>query len=186
MRPRSSAVLALLAFATAAWTGASGFAASQPAAAASVQHDIPQSLVFEHEETLKHLAVLARRPGQVGSVARKALGLFKRHIEREQAYILPPLTLLPDIADGKATPDMAWALAMADRVKADREAIFNEHTQVTDAMNALFIAAERAHDKDAMEFARAAEGDSLNDIEILEPAVLLVGDYLRSRLPASH
>ena len=39
---------------------------------------------------------------------------------------------------------------------------------------------------DAIEFARSAAGDSLNDIEVLEPTVLLIGDYLRSRLPTAH
>jgi hypothetical protein len=178
MRPRSSAS-ALAALVIGASLGWAGVAASQPAPA---EHDIPQSLAYEHASTLKHLAVLARRPGQVGAVARQALALFKRHIAHEQEYILPPLALLPDLADGKATPDMAWALAMADRVKANQEEIANEHAQVTDAMNALYAAGLRAHDQDAVDFARDAVGDSLNDIEILEPAVLLIGDYLRGKL----
>ena len=48
---------------------------------------------------------------------------------------MPPLTLLPNLADGKVTPDMAWALAMTDRVKAERDQIFEEHTRMTDALN---------------------------------------------------
>jgi hypothetical protein len=185
MHPRSPKILALLAFAAAAWMVPSYGALSQPAPAAAA-HPIPQSLIFEHAETMERLSILAKRPGQVGVEARKALEVFKRHAAREQEFILPPLTLLPLLADGKVTPDMAWAVAMADRVNAEREQIFQEHTEVTEVLNALVVAATRAHDNDAKEFAEAAAGDSLNDVEILEPTVLLIGDYLRGKLPAGH
>jgi len=182
MHQRSPTLLALLIVA-AAGLGPSRPVAAQPAATA---HDIPQSLRVEHSETLERLSLLARRKGQVGVVARKAIALFKRHAAREQEFILPPLTLLSTLADGKVTPDMAWAIAMADRVRAERETIFQEHTQITDVLNELVVAADRAHDKDAAEFAEAAAGDSLNDVELLEPMVLVIGDYLRSQLAAGH
>lgn len=178
-------LLALMACTAVGWTITPGLAKAQPAPAAVV-HPIPQSLRVEHDETLERLAMLAKRPGQVGAVARKATELFKRHAAREAEFILPPLTLLPLLADGKVTPDMAWAVAMADRVKAEQEQIFQEHTQVTEVMNELVVAAAQAHDKDAEEFAEAAAADSLNDLELLEPTVLLIGDYLRIKLPAAH
>ena len=158
-----------------------GLAHAQPAAAET--HDIPPSLAAEHAETIDRLQELSKHPGEVGVVARKALALYQKHEARERDYILPPLTLLPEISDGKVRPDMAWALKMADQVKADREEIFAEHTKVTDIANALLAAGQRAHDAEAVEFARGAVADSLNDIEILEPTVVLIGDYLRAKLP---
>ncbi|MDR3511493.1 MAG: hypothetical protein P4L73_07665 [Caulobacteraceae bacterium] len=182
MRPTSSTVLALLAAAGVACVGF--VAAAQPASAAEGRREIPQSLVLEHQETLAHLSVLAQRPGPVGARAREAMALFERHAAREEAYILPPLTLLPDLADGKVTPDMAWAMAMTDRVKAEREQIFQEHTEMTAVLNALLAAGERANDHDAVEFARAAATDSLNDLELLEPTVEVIGEVLHAKLPA--
>ena len=171
---------------TAALAGATllclgGLACAQPAPAT---HDIPPSLAAEHAETIERLQSLSAHPGEVGAVARQALALYQKHEAREREYIMPPLTLLPEIADGKVTPDMAWALKMADQVKADRAEIFAEHTKVTDIANALLAAGQRAHDPEAVEFAKAAVADSLNDIEILEPAVVVIGDYLRAKLPA--
>ena len=175
---RSLTVLALTAF-TAALAGAWGFAAVQPAPA---QHLIPQSLIVEHQDTLDRLTALTHRPGAVGQEARKALALFKAHTAREQEFILPPLTLLPELAAGKVTPDMAWALTMADRVKAEHDQIYQEHVQVTEAMTALYNAGKLAKDKEAMDFAQAGVADSLNDTELLEPAVIMIGDTLRSKL----
>ena len=183
MHPRSTTMQALLAITALVWAGPSH---GQPAPATAAKHPIPQALKFEHAEDAERLALLAKRPGAVGAAARKAIPLFQRHAAREAEFIMAPLALLPDLADGKVTPDMAWAVADADRVKAERERIFQEHTEVTDALNALITAAERAHDQDAKEFAEAAAEDSLNDVEILEPMVLVIGDYLRGKLPAAH
>jgi hypothetical protein len=160
----------------------------RPAAAQTTSHagDIPQSLRIEHQDTLEQLTALTRRHGPVGVEARKALDLFKRHAQREMEFILPPLTLLPQLADGKATPDMRWAIAMSDRVKAEREQIFQEHTQITDTLNSLAAAALKARDTEAFNFARSAAADSLNDVELLEPISILIGDYLRAKLPTGQ
>ena len=155
-------------------------AVAMPAGAQT--RDIPQSLRVEHDETLERLTILSHHKWQVGVVARKAIGLFRQHAAHELEFILPPLTLLPLLADGKVTPDMAWAITMSDRVKAEREQIFQEHTQITDVLNELVVAADRAHDKDAGEFAEAAAADALNDVELLEPMVVVIGDYLRTKL----
>lgn len=160
--------------------------ASNAHAQSATPHAIPQSFRIAHQETLEQLSVLARRKGQVGVEAGRALVVFKHHIAREQEFILPPLTLLPRLVDGKVTPDMAWALPMTDRVRAEREEIFQEHTRITDALNALSVAARRAGDRNAKEFADAAAADSLNDMEIVEPTVLLIGETLRSKLSAAH
>jgi hypothetical protein len=149
-------------------------------------HPIPQSLQIEHDGTLEQLTRLAQKQGPVGVAATHALVVAKQHIAREQEFILPPLTLLPRLADGKVTPDMAWALPMIDRVRAEREEIFEEHTKVTDALNTLVVAAAKSDDREAMEFAQSAAADSLNDLEILEPTLLLIGDLLHSKLPAAH
>jgi hypothetical protein len=118
--------------------------------------------------------------------AHKALVLFKQHLQREEEFILPPLTLLQHLADGKVSPDMKWAIAMSDRVKAEREKTYEQHTQITDAMNALADAARKAHDASALEFAQSAVTDSLNDLELLEPMSIVIGDYLKAKLPASQ
>ena len=137
-----------------------------PVSAQSSPHsgDIPQAMRVEHDNTLEQLGMLSRRHGPVGVEARKALVLFKQHLQREEEFILPPLTLLHELADGKVSPDMKWAIALADRVKAEREKTFQEHTQITDAMSALAVAARKAHDAAALEFAQSAVADSLNDL----------------------
>ena len=84
-------------------------------------------------------------------------------------YLLPYCKLIPS--------------GMADRVKAEREEIFHEHTMITDAMNNLAAAADHAQNADALDFARAAVADSLSDMELMEPMTVVIGDYIRAKLP---
>lgn len=182
MRPKSSTICGVLALGAMAWAGSAGLAAAQGAPT----HEIPQSQILEHQENLDNLVALGKHPGKVGEIAQKAVALFKKHQAREAEYILPPLSLLPYIADGKVTPDMRWALEMCDRVKADREVIFQEHTEMTAVLNELQYAGQQAHDQEAVEFARGASIDALNDLEILEPTVVTIGDVLRAKLADTH
>ncbi|PPQ29153.1 hypothetical protein [Rhodopila globiformis] len=150
------------------------------------QHLIPQSQIIEHKETLEQLTALTHHPGEVGEAASRLLVMMKRHMAREEAFIQPPLTLLPEVAAGKVTPDMAWALPMIKRTQAEHEQIFIEHTEITDGLNELATAAEKAGDKNAQAFAESAAADSLTDFEILIPTLTLLGNALEAKLPAAH
>jgi hypothetical protein len=193
MRHGSRMGLVLLACSAAVWVGSSGVARSQPvqtvtgpAQHAANHHELPASVQLGHEETLRRLAVLVRRKGPVGVAARKAETVLKQHMAREEEYILPPLTLLPELAEGKVTPDMAWAMAMTDRTKATREEIFEERARTTDALNGIVAAALLAHDNEAIAFAQDVAADVLVDTELEEPTVLLIGEFLHSKLDAAH
>ena len=178
MHVKLPTLLVLMALTAVASTGPAGIAEGQPVP----QHLIPQAMQVSQKEALEQLSALAKRKGPVGVAATKALVVYKKHAAREREFILPPLTLLPYLADGKITPDMSWALAMTDRVKAEREEIFEEHTKITDSLNLLTEAAAKAHDNDAKEFAESAAADSLNDIEVLQPTLFIIGDILRAKL----
>lgn len=178
MHPRTTAMLALIAL-------TAGPAAAVKAETTS-KHLLPQAIQVASSESIAQLTELSRRKGPVGVAAKKALDVYTKHEAREREFILPPLTLLPYLAEGKVTPDMAWALTMTDRVRAEREQIFEEHTRLTDALNSLADVATKAHDKEAREFAQFAATDDLNDMEILEPTLLLINDILRAKLPAAR
>ena len=179
-RPKASFAKTLL-FTTAAMLGADAAGSVAKAQPAS-EHGIPQSIQVQHEDDIAQLTLLTQRPGEVGAAAKKALVVMLQHHQRENEYVLPPLTLLPEVSAGRATPDMRWAIEMADKVKANQEELFQEQTALTDALNALFDAALTANDKDAAQYAQAAAAESLGDMEIEEPTTLLIGEFLRAKL----
>ena len=151
-------------------------------APASHVGDIPQTVRLDHEEAIRHLTALAKRKTPVGAIAAKALAMIKEHHAKELEFILPPLTLLQSLSEGKVSPDMKWAIAMADRVKAEKEQIYAVHVKITELMNELLAAAEKAHDNEAKDFAESAVIDALNDMELQEPTTILIGEYLKLKL----
>ena len=53
-------------------------------------------------------------------------------------------------------------------------------------MNQLAEAARRAHQKGVVELAQTLVADSLNDTEVMEPAAIVIGEYLRAKLPPAQ
>jgi hypothetical protein len=172
-------VLALLAFTQLASTAASE---DRPP-----HLPIPMSLVEEHAEIIMSL----RTASQVGSVvapaAREVLAVLEPHMQREQQLALAPLRLLPRLANGEVTADMAPIIAVTDQLRAELPELRKEHLAIRRALEALW---ERAWREGKPEYAFVA--DRINrhmrvDEEVLFPAALLVGDYLRlsARVPKS-
>jgi hypothetical protein len=143
---------------------------------------IPASMRFEREQTIAQLAALAGKPAPVGPEARAVLDLLETHNMRHEAAVLPTLALLPLIAEGKASPDMKWALSMADRVKAERQQDLGEQQEITVQLNRLGSAAQQANDPDAFRTAQQIAGDLLRETEVTEPTAILIGEYLRAKL----
>jgi len=143
---------------------------------------VPQSIRLQHQQILDRLAGFAGEKGPAAAVAQRALALLKDHYAREEALVLPPLGLLPRIARGDISKDMEPAIAMADRAKAALADFQNDHIQITSLMNELMEAGQRAGNDELVRFATRVANQSLNDIEVAQPATILIGDYLRLRL----
>jgi hypothetical protein len=68
---------------------------------------------------------------------------------------------------------------MAERTKAAAEELNQEHVQITTMMNELRQEATRANEPGLAAFASDIAAHSLNEVEILEPATILIGKYLQ-------
>jgi hypothetical protein len=152
--------------------------------AAQQARTIPQSARLENEAIVRQITALADQPAPVGPEARKLLALVQPHLLLREEVVLPPLTLLPLIAQGKVTSDMKWALPLIDRAKAGQQQNLRELEQITAQLNALAAAGEQANDGQAFKTAQDIAASLLADEELTQPTVVLIGDYLRARLPA--
>ena len=160
-------------------------AAAVPLIAASAQpaHTIPASEAMEHESTLAYLGKLSQRTTPTGAAARHLTAVMKAHMALEEEFVLPPLTLLPSLAAGTVTPDMRWAIAMSDRVRADKQKLQQVHAGITAANLDLLQAAKAEGDEATVGFCKDLAADDLADVETTEPTVILIGEILRAKLP---
>jgi len=143
---------------------------------------IPASVRLEHDALHKELADVSLEPGRVGDAARELARLMHPHFLREDEYAMPPLGLLPRLARDEITPDMADALLLIARLQAEMPLMLEEHRAIKGALRNLEELAAAEEKPDIVEFARRLALHAQSEEEVLYPAAILVGHYLKLKL----
>jgi hypothetical protein len=140
------------------------------------------ALESEHQELHVQLDRAIQAGGEVGAAATAVAELLHAHFVGEERYALPPLGLLPRLAAGEIEPEMAGEVALAETLKAELPQMLAEHRAIVAALGDLRAAAHRAQNEAALRFADQLERHAQNEEEILYPAAILVGEYLKLKL----
>lgn len=148
----------------------------------SMELKIPKSLQAEHAELHEELARAIAAGGKVSEAAKTVAALLHTHFEKEEEYALPPLGVLSELAQGKVTPEMRSAIVMADKLKADLPHMLQEHKDIVVALGKLIAAAKQENKLEHARFAEKLILHAQNEEEVLYPAAILVGEYLKLRL----
>lgn len=143
---------------------------------------IPEPLTHEHEELHKRLAEATKLGGAVGDAAKAVAKVLHDHFVREEQIAMPPLSLLPALAEGRVSAEMAEVFSMTDALKAELPRMLEEHTRIKAALADFRAAAERAQRPDLVHFAEALVLHARTEEEVLYPAAVVLADYLRLRL----
>jgi hypothetical protein len=142
----------------------------------------PRSVQLQHEQLVSRLESIAKRGGPTGMAAGKAATFLKAHYAKEEEFVLPPLGLLSTILKNPSPADLDRAIAMAERTQAALDELLADHLQITTMMNDLIEAGSREHDESLTRLARRVAAQSLNDIEVVQPTTILIGEYIRANL----
>jgi len=145
---------------------------------------IPESLRREHEELHEQLRKATREGGAVGDAARAVAKLMHPHFIKEDEYALPPLGLLPLLAQGTVTPEMAGVLKLTDKLKQDLGDMVAEHRSIVAALQVLGDAAKGEHKPEVVAFAEKLIQHAQTEEQVMYPAALLIGAYVRLALGA--
>jgi hypothetical protein len=124
-------------------------------------------------------------PGRVGEAARTLARLMHPHFVREDEYAMPPLGLLTRLARDEVSPDMAEALPLIARLKAEMPLMLEEHQAIKGALQKLEEVAAAEGKADIVELARRLKLHAESEEEVLYPAAIVVGEYLKLKLPAA-
>ncbi len=144
---------------------------------------VPQSVRFQHEQIMSRLEHFAQsKDPDLSAAAQKAAAFLKEHYAREESFVLVPLGLLPLIAKREVSNDMEPAIAMADRTRSALPEFESDHIKITSLMNELIDVGKKKKDQELVRLATRVAAQSLNDVEVNQPAAILVGDYIRLRL----
>ncbi|HTP94897.1 MAG TPA: hemerythrin domain-containing protein [Burkholderiales bacterium] len=142
----------------------------------------PGSLKTEHAELRATLARAVRESGPIGAAARELNDLLQPHLAKEDLFALPPLALLPYLAEGQVIASMADAVALAGQLKNRLDELLREHRDIQAALHRL-IEAARADDRvEYAEFAYRLINHAQMEDQVLYPAAILVGEFLKLKL----
>lgn len=146
------------------------------------QFEVPGSIAAEHRELHEELRSAILSGGKTGNAAKIVEQHLSAHFEKEEAYALPQLGLLVPLAEGRVLPEMKPAIELSDRLKADMPKMLQEHKRIVEALNALKEAAKTENKTQAISFAEHLSAHAQNEEQVMYPAAILVGEYLKLKL----
>jgi hypothetical protein len=143
---------------------------------------IPTSLKLEHKELHAELVEATKAGGKTAEAAKAVAKVLHPHFVKEEEFALPPIGLLASLASGKVDQTMASALDMTDRLRAELPEMLREHKTVVTALRELTAAAKREKKPAHARFAEKLMLHAKTEEEVLYPAAILVGEYLKLKL----
>jgi hypothetical protein len=142
----------------------------------------PESMRIEHEAIHARLVRATEAPGAVGEAARRLARVLHPHFVREEEIALPPLALLEPLARGEFDPSMEAVLPMTDALRAELPRMLEEHVAIGAAARELEHTARAAGNVEVERLAQALLLHARTEQEVLYPAAIMVGDWVRSRV----
>jgi hypothetical protein len=152
-------------------------AGAAPSGAALVQ--TPEAIHNEHAEIHSVLQRATQEPGQLGAAARGLAAVLEPHFRREEEIATPPLGLLASLARGPVTPEMRAVLPMTDELERELPRMLEEHRQIGAARQRFEAAARRARKAEYVRLAEALAHHARQEEEVLYPAAILVGRFVK-------
>jgi hypothetical protein len=144
--------------------------------------EIPKALRLREELICSGLKEAIKTGGDTGEAVEILEAILLPHLSKEDAEVLQPLGLLPRLARGEASAEMAHVLPQIEELKKDLRDLRVEHATILSAIKRL-VAAARAEDKS--QHARFAERLLFRawlDESVFTPLAILIGEYLDLRL----
>jgi hypothetical protein len=145
---------------------------------------VPSALKKEHEELHAELVRATRLTGPVGDAARAVVQVLHPHFVKEEEFALPALGLLSAAAEGKLMPEMRSVLPLTDRLRRELPQMLAEHQAIVAALKKLSEAAHAASQDDVVALAEKLTLHAQAEEQVMYPAAILVGEYLKLRIGA--
>ena len=147
-----------------------------------MEFNIPHAMQVEHEELHADLEKAIASGGATGAAAQEVAEALHVHFESEEKYALPPLGLLPALAEGRISSEMTQVFEMTDTLKAELPHMLEEHKAIVAALQKLIKAASQEQKTEHVHFAEKLMLHARNEEEVAYPTAILIGEYVRMTL----
>ena len=144
--------------------------------------EIPGSLRAEHEELHEQLVHATRAGGKTGEAARAVEEVLHPHFVKEEVLAMPVLGAVAALAEGRMPPDAAKIVELTDKLMQNYPEMLKEHEAILVALDALAKAAQQENVLEVQQFAAKLKLHAKTEEDVLYPAAILVGDYIKLKL----
>jgi hypothetical protein len=142
----------------------------------------PTPLQSEHQALHAEIAKAAKLTGRTGNATRLVARLIELHFAKEEEFVLPPLGLLPSLAQGTVEQEMAAAVTMAAKVHDQLPDLLAEQRVIVAALEQLMGTAEDEGHAELVEIAEKLMLHEEIEMQVSYPTAILIGKYLQLRL----
>jgi len=143
---------------------------------------ITGDLKLEHEELHAELVEAIKAGGKIGTAAKEVAKTLHPHFIKEEEYALPPLGLLRYLGKMKISKEMKSVLTMTERLKKELPQMLKEHKAIIGKLKILVNVAKREKKTEYAHFAEKLMIHAQTEEEVLYPAAILIGEYLKIKL----
>lgn len=158
-------------------------ASPEPGKGPPVSLQMPESLRLRHEAFRAEFVKATKDAGKVGDAARAMEKLATAHFQKAKDAFAP-LSLLPRLAAGTVTEEeRVEAVKLAEKLRAGLPKSHGEHRELVAGLKKLAEAAKEEGKTDYVRFAERLTWHIQEEEEVLYPAALLVGEYLKAKPP---
>ena len=147
-----------------------------------IDSEYPESSLPEHRELRGILTRAMSAGGQTAVAADGVRRVLYPHMRLEEAFAAPPLSLLPKVAAGEITPDMEKIIEVSAMLKLQLPRMLEQHRTIVTALKALLRAATEERHAAYVQFAQRLMHHAQQEEEMLYPAAILVGEYVKLKL----
>ena len=147
-----------------------------------IDPEYPESAPPAHRELREILSRAVKEGGRTAVAAEAVRGVLYPHMRLEEAFAAPPLSILPRLAAGEIAPDMEKIIPISEMMKIQLPRMLEQHRLIVSALKVLLRAATEENHPAYVQFAQKVMQHAQQEEEILYPAAIIVGEYVKLKL----
>ena len=147
-----------------------------------IDSEYPESSLPEHRQLREILTRAMNAGGRTALAADGVRRVLYPHMRLEEAFAAPPLSILPRLAAGEIAPDMEKIIPISEMMKIQLPRMLEQHRLIVSGLTELLRAATDEAHPAYVQFAQKVMQHAQQEEEILYPAAIIVGEYVKLKL----
>ena len=140
---------------------------------------VPSTILQQHDSLIMTITKWTTFGDSTARSAYRLKEIMVHHFREEEDYVLPALGVLPSIVNGIMPAEPKELTRMIDQYKANSSHFIAEHQMIKVYMEELKAIAGKENHHGLAEFEKALTMHVREEEELLFPAVILIGEYLK-------